>query len=681
MKSFNEIEDFKNWSNKDKDQFSISVIKGLVMDATKKANSGHPGGPMSCADFVFLLYRIHLNFDPNNPEWFNRDRFILSGGHMSMLQYSLLLFAGWLNIDDIKNFRQFGSQTPGHPEVEIPGVECTTGPLGQGFAMGVGMAHAEAYLRNLFISKEKYSVKTKFGTEFVDHYTFVLASDGDLQEPISLGSASLAGHLGLSKLIVFYDSNSAQISGNTDRSDSTDYVKVFKGFRWHVQEIDGHNHEQINNAIKSAKKSKEPSIIIGKTIMAKGTATMEGDHNTHGAPLPQEEINATKLKLGLPDEKFYLPHEVIDYFQDRYPLLSENVDLWKNMYEDIRKSEPLKSLVSICLHNQLPNTEYPEFESGQSLATRKAFGATLDKFAKTIPNLIGRSADLEPSNYTGSFANNYSDFTKHQQAGRNIPFGVREFPMAAMMNGMALHGGIIPFGGTFLVFSDYERPALRLGAIQNIRVIHEFTHDSFYVGEDGPTHQPIEHTMALRTIPNFNVFRPADAKETAICFRIAMENQNIPSALLLTRQGVPVLDKEYSELEEGVRKGAYIIQDCESDPDLVFIATGSEVSLALETADLISDKSIRVISMPCMEIFDKQNNRYKTKLIPERRCIKITFEAGIKRGWEKYTGINGLHISIDHYGASAPGKELADKFGFTPTKVVEIIRSHLDLLI
>ena len=675
MKSYSDISNFKSWSEEEKDQYSISVIKGLVMDAIRQANSGHPGGPMSCVDFAYVLYRHHLNFDPNDPEWFNRDRFILSGGHMSMLQYSLLLFIGWLEMDDIRNFRQLGSRTPGHPEVEIPGVECTTGPLGQGFAMGTGMAHAEAYLRNLFSSRDNNSA------QFIDHYTYVLASDGDLQEPVALGSASLAGHLGLSRLIVFYDANSAQISGNTDRSDSTDYATVFKGFKWHVQEIDGHDHTQLNDAILKAKDSKEPSIIIGKTIMAKGTATMEGDHNTHGAPLPEEEISATKLKLGLPDDKFYFPSEVRDHFQARFDTLSEVSKAWKNVCDALRSSEQVGDLISLCIDNDLPDTHYPEFPLGESLATRKAFGATLDEFSGSVPNLIGGSADLEPSNYTGNFAKKYSDFRSDDQSGRNIPYGVREFPMAAMMNGMALHGGVIPFGGTFLVFSDYERPALRLGAIQNIRVMHEFTHDSFHVGEDGPTHQPIEHAMALRTIPSFNVFRPADAKETAICFRIAMEEFDTPSALLLTRQGVPILDQDYEDLDPGVRKGAYILRDCDDHPDLVFIATGSEVSLALKVADLFHDKKTRVISMPCMEIFDKQSVDYKRQIIPDRRCLKITIEAGITLGWEKYAGVNGLSIGIDHYGASAPGNQLAEEFGFTPKKVEKRIRSHMGSLL
>ena len=675
MKTFRDINNFSDWSLEDQDQYSISTIKGLVMDATRKANSGHPGGTMSCADFAYILYRDFLNFDPNNPEWFNRDRFVLSGGHMSMLQYSLLLYIGWLDMDDIKNFRQLHSRTPGHPEVEIPGVECTTGPLGQGFAMGIGMAHAEAYLRNLFCSEDE---KAK---HLVDHYTYVLASDGDLQEPVSLGSASLAGHLGLSKLIVFYDANEAQISGHTNRSDSTNYATVFKGFNWDVQEINGHDHEQIRTAIQKAQLMEKPSIIIGSTIMAKGTATMERDHNTHGAPLPQEEIIASKEKLGLPAEPFYCPPEVIDHFRKRFLSLTGTVRSWEAKRDSLSTIKDISFLISICLEDELPDLNYPDFVSGESLATRKAFGATLDQFSKSLPNLIGGSADLEPSNYTGNFAKVYSDFQVHNQSGRNIAFGVREFPMAAMMNGMALHGGVIPFGGTFLVFADYERPALRLGAIQDVRVIHEFTHDSFHVGEDGPTHQPIEHAMALRSIPGFNVFRPADARETAVCFRLALENKETPSALLLTRQGVPVTNQNYETLEASVRKGAYVIKDCDGAPELVFIATGSEVSLAMETAENMSDKRVRVISMPCMEIFNGQDSDYKEKLIPERGCLKITLEAGITHGWEKYAGPNGLSVGLDHYGSSAPGKELADEFGFTSVKVEKKIRAHLDMLL
>jgi transketolase len=586
----------------------------------------------------------------------------------------MLIQIGWLDMKDIQNFRQLHSRTPGHPEVEIPGVEATTGPLGQGFGMAVGMATAESILRGQF-------------TELVDnadalvgHYTYVLASDGDFQEPVTLGAGSMAGHWGLSRLIVYYDSNNAQISGKVDRSDSTNYALVFEGFGWHVQEIDGHNHDQIREAIEKAQVVDRPSLIIGTTLMAQGSATMEGDHETHGAPLPQEEIDATKEELGLPEEKFYLPKVVVDYFQSRFAELRELVSKWDEDLKAANENADFEALWKIAINEILPEISYPEFELGSSLATRKAFGATLDKFAEQVPSIIGGSADLEPSNYTGNFAKKYGDFSRENRTGRNLAFGVREFPMAAALNGMALHGGVIPFGGTFLVFADYERPALRLAAIQHCGVIHEFTHDSFYVGEDGPTHQPIEHVMALRAIPNFNVFRPADAKETAVCFRLAMDQKETPNALLLTRQDVQILELKMDSIVDGVSKGAYAVMDHEN-PELVFLATGSEVSLAIEVAKSMNDKRIRIISMPCWEIFEGQSDEYKISLIPDRGAMKISMEAGITHGWEKYIGPNGLSIGINHFGASAPGKNLAQEFGFTAEQVEVKIRDHLKELL
>ena len=675
MNKYKDLNNFFTWSTEEKDHFTVSVIKGLIMDTVRKANSGHTGGPMSSADFATILFKDYLQFNPKDPNWFNRDRFILSAGHESALQYVLLHLIGWLGLDDLKQFRQLHSKTPGHPEVEIPGVECTTGPLGQGFAMGTGMAFAETFLRHVLEEKSK-------NTEgLVNHYTYVLASDGDMQEPITLGASSLAGHLGLSHLIVFYDSNEIQISGGVSRSDSTNYATVFEGFGWHVQEIDGHNHESIRAAIEKAKIMDMPSIIVGKTIMAKGSAGMERDHNTHGAPLPGDEISATKNALGLASESFFLPDEVKSHFRSRFNSLYKTVSDWDTQLSECRKNSGVDSFWSVAVEDQLPVFTYPEFEVSTSLATRKAFGFALDHYAQLLPNLVGGSADLEPSNYTGNFANKYSDFQKNNKSGRNIAFGVREFPMAAMMNGMSLHGGIIPFGGTFLVFADYERPALRLAAIQQVRAIHEFTHDSFWVGEDGPTHQPIEHTMALRAIPNFNVFRPGDAKETAVCFKLAMENRNTPSALLLTRQGLPVSDMDYSRIESGVKKGAYIRQDCEGLPEIILIATGSEVALAIETAKIMDDKKSRVISMPCMELFEIQSDKFKTDLIPSRGCLKVTLEAGITQGWAKYSGPNGLSIGINHFGASAPGKVLAQNFGFTADQVEKKIRAHLTKLL
>ena len=675
MHSYKDLDSFEYWSIMDKDQFSIAVLKGLVMDGVRKANSGHPGGAMSSADFIYLLFKDYIKFNPKDPSWFDRDRFILSGGHMSMLQYGILYMLGWMKLSDLKKFRQLGSQTPGHPEVEIKGVECTTGPLGQGFAMGVGMAFAEAYLSDIIKSDD---VERKI----VDHYTYVLATDGDLQEPVALGAAAIAGHLGLKKLVVYYDANDAQISGTVSRSDSVDYATVFDGLGWNVQTIDGHDHSAMHFAIETAKVMDKPSIIIGNTIMAKGSASMEKDHNTHGAPLPQDEIDLTKEKLGLPDKKFYVPAEVIEHFRNRHADLTKEAEKWSVRFGQLSKDSNFKNIIEDTIGEKMVSVlKIPDFDSGETLATRKAFGAVLDSIADSLPQLVGGSADLEPSNYTGNFAKKYGDFTKNNRSGRNIPFGVREFPMAAMMNGMALHGGVIPFGGTFLVFADYERPALRLGALQNTRVIHEFTHDSFYVGEDGPTHQPIEHIMSLRTIPNFNVFRPADAKETAVCFRLALESKHTPSALLLTRQGVPVLPNDYDDLEEGVRKGAYIVEDCSEPPELIFIATGSEVSLAIETCKLMKDKNIRVVSMPCVEIYENQDPEYQTYIIPQRGCLKVTIEAGITHGWEKFSGINGLSIGIDHYGASAPGKVLANEYGFTAEKIESKIRAHLKSLL
>ena len=667
MRTYKDIGTFSDWTNEEQNQFALAVTKGLVLDMVRKANSGHSGGPMSSADFTQILFTEYLNFDPNDPEWFNRDRFVLSAGHESALIYSILTQLGWLNMEDIQNFRQLHSRTPGHPEVEIPGIEATTGPLGQGFGMAVGMATAESMLRS------------RVG-ELIDHFTYVVAGDGDFQEPIVLGSASMAGHWGLSRLIVFYDSNNAQISGKVDRSDSSNYAQIFEGFGWHVQEIDGHNHEEIREALEKAQVVDRPSLIIGTTIMAKGSATMEGDHETHGAPLPQDEINQTKEKLGLPIESFYLPNEVISHFQKRFSDLKEKVNNWNGSVTKSCNDESFKSLWDKTINNQLEGIDFPEFEKGASLATRKAFGVTLDAFAKQIPSLVGGSADLEPSNYTGNFAKTYGDFSKDNRSGRNLAFGVREFPMAAAMNGIALHGGLIPFGGTFLVFADYERPALRLAAIQNCRVLHEFTHDSFWVGEDGPTHQPIEHAMALRAIPNLNVFRPADAQETAACFKMSIEQKKSPNALLLTRQGVKVLDQSMEKTVEGVSKGAYDVTNCDN-PDLILLATGSEVGLAMEVVELMQDKKIRVVSMPCWEIFEKQSEDYKNSLIPKRGSMKISIEAGITMGWDKYIGSNGLSIGLDHYGASAPGKDLAEEFGFTATKVETKIREHLKKLL
>ncbi|MFL2990061.1 MAG: transketolase [Candidatus Neomarinimicrobiota bacterium] len=675
MHTYKNLDSFEYWSITDKDQFSIAVLKGLIMDGVRKANSGHPGGAMSSADFIYLLFKDYLKYSPQNPEWFDRDRFVLSGGHMSMLQYGILHMVGWMKLSELKKFRQLGSQTPGHPEVDIKGVECTTGPLGQGFAMGVGMAFAEAYLNEVTSDKAN-------NQKLVDHFTYVLATDGDLQEPVSLGAAAIAGHLGLKKLVVYYDANDAQISGKVSRSDSVDYATVFDGLGWNVQTIDGHDHSAMHFAIETAKVMNKPSIIIGNTVMAKGSANMEKDHNTHGAPLSHDEINLTKKKLGLPDKKFFVPEQVIEHFRMRFNDLTDLEDKWSDAYKKLSSTTELKNIIASTISEKIISEfDTPDFSAGEVLATRKAFGAVLDSIADDFPQLVGGSADLEPSNYTGNFAEKFGDFTKINQSGRNIPFGVREFPMAAMMNGIALHGGLIPFGGTFLVFADYERPALRLAALQKLRVIHEFTHDSFYVGEDGPTHQPVEQIMSLRAIPDFCVYRPADAKETASCVKLALENDSTPSALILTRQGVPIIDGSQNQVDNNVAKGAYTLLDCSGNPEIVILASGSEVSLAVEVANKLNDKKIRVVSMPSWELFDMQPNEYKEKLIPKRGSLKVSIEAGVTQGWEKYIGRYGLSIGINHFGSSAPAADLAEKFGFTCDKVIEKINESLGSLL
>jgi transketolase len=675
MKTYRDLATFSKWTREEQDRYTIHVIKGLIMDGVRRADSGHTGGPMSSADFAYILFSQFLTFDPDDPQWFARDRFILSAGHESMLLYALLHLTGWLAMEDLEQFRRLGSRTPGHPEVATPGVEATTGPLGQGVGMGVGMALAEAILTTLFARV------TEQAEELVGHYTYVLASDGDLQEPVALGAAALAGHWRLSKLIVYYDSNTVQISGSTHRSDSTEVATVFEGFHWQVQVVDGHDLAALRRAIRAARRSNQPSLIIGRTTMAAGAATMEGDAATHGAPLPQEEIDATKQKLGLAPEALTVPTVVRDHFRRRFGELREKVARWRQLLAEVSTRPEVHSLWQQVVEDQLPELELPHFESGTTLATRKAFGVTLEAFARQLPNLIGGSADLEPSNYTGGFARTYGDFQANHREGRNLAFGVREFPMAAILNGLALHGGMIPFGGTFLVFSDYCRPAIRLSALQKVRVIYEFTHDSFFVGEDGPTHQPVEQIMALRAVPNLIVFRPADARETAACFRQAVETRKTPSALLLSRQGLPVLDLPSDRIEAGVRRGGYVVRDCHGPPEIVLIATGSEVSLALEVARRMQDKRVRVVSLPSWELFDRQPEEYRTKLIPRRGCLKVSLEAGVGLGWERYVGPTGLIISLERFGASAPARDLAQAFGFTAEQVEQRIRDWIARLL
>ncbi len=657
-------------TNSQMDQKAVNVIKGLIMDSIRKANSGHPGGSMSSADFAYILYKDFLRYDATNTKWENRDRFVLAAGHESPLLYGLLHLAGLIKIEDLQQFRQLGSITPGHPEHDVtPGVEATSGPLGQGFCVGVGMATAEAFLN------------AKTNDDVVDHYTYVLSSDGDFQEPVSSGAAALAGLWKLGKLIVFYDSNDIQLAGPTSRCDCTDFKAVYEGMCWQVLEVDGHNHDEIRAAIKAGQaETGKPTLIIGKTKMAAGAATCEGDHCTHGSPLSNEEIAATKKGFGLPEnELFYVPEDVVAHFRSRFPELKKMAADWQTKLESVLAGN--KEIAAFWAEAFKPRSEIkldlPDFEAGQSMATRKAWGACLDAITDELPTLIGGSADLDPSNQTANFRKKMGDFGLDGYSARNLAFGVREFPMSVILNGMALHGGVIPFGATFLTFSDYCRNGMRMSALQKLPVLYIYTHDSFYVGEDGPTHQPIEHVASLRLIPNMLILRPADARETAACLQLAISQTDRPSSLMLTRQGLPVMDKtEFPMVEEGVKRGGYIVKDCEGTPDMIAIAAGSEVSLAIDAADLIKDKKIRVVSMPSMELFEEQDQAYKDSVLDPKVRVRVAAEAGRPEIWYKYVGLDGAVLGIDHFGASAPAGELAEKYGFTAGNLSQIMKDQ-----
>ncbi len=657
------------------DQLVVNTLKGLIMDATRAANSGHPGGAMSSADFASVLYSEFLSFDPDRPTWFNRDRFVLSAGHESALLYGLLLLAGFIDDTDLAGFRQLGSRTPGHPEHDVtPGVEATTGPLGQGFAMAVGMAQAECFLR------------AKLGKKVVDHFTYVLASDGDMQEPVVMGAASLAGLWGLGKLIAYYDSNKVQLAGPTSRVDKTDYAKVFAAMGWHVQQVDGHDRDQIRAAIKKAQGQKsKPSLIIGHTVMAKGAATREGDFGTHGEPLAPEEIAATKTAMCLNQGIcFEVPKAAKAHFQARFPELKKRAKAWQDALARTLKKADAEFLGFWKAMNtgraELP-LAMPGFEAGKKIATRQAWGACLNAMKDALPNLVGGSADLDPSNQTAKFRDAVGIFGADNPLGRNLSFGVREFPMAAILNGMALHGGLIPFGATFLTFSDYCRNAIRMSALQKLPVLYVFTHDSFHVGEDGPTHQPIEHVASLRLIPELLDLRPADATETALCLEIALRQTAKPSCIFLTRQGLPVMDPaQFPAMAEGVKKGGYVLKDCKGTPELIMLASGSEVPLILDAAALLEaeapGRKIRVVSMPSVALFEAQSPEYKESVLPPAVRKRVAIEAGRPEGWYRYVGLDGLALGLDHFGESAPAGKLAEKYGFTAPTVARKVRER-----
>ena len=651
------------------DQYSINVAKGLIMDTVRNANSGHTGGPLSSLDFTYILFKEVLKIDPDDSQWINRDRFVMSIGHESALMYTMLSFMGWLKVDELKQFRQLGSRTPGHPERGLtPGVEATTGPLGQGIGNAVGMAIAEKILAD------------KFGSDLISHFTYCLHGDGDIQEPVSQGSIALAGHYGLGKLIMYYDSNEAQISGKVSRSDSTNYSMMYKSHGWHVQDIDGHNHDEIRSAIRIAQMEIEkPSVIIGRTIMANGCANVEGDHNTHGAPLSTEEIYETKSKLGLnPDNFFELPQDVLDDFQNSYPYLRQDVSAWNTKLNERMKKTDFKNNWNNSLNLSIPdNVQWPIYNVGDNIATRKVWGAVIEELADKGTFLVGGSADLEPSNATGGFAKMVGDFTKDNAGGMNLPYGVREFPMGVINNGISQHGGLRVFGATFFVFADYERPAIRLRALQGLPVVSEYTHDSIYVGEDGPTHQPIEHIMSYRAIPNLLVIRPADANEAVIASKIAFEQTNRPSLVLLTRQGLPVIDRKKYPNHNNIEKGGYVLVK-NKNPEIMIFSSGSEVSLALEVVDILSDYSIKVVNLACWELFEEQEDNYKKEVLASNTTtLLVSIEAGITNGWQKFTGRNGLNIGIDSFGESAPGKEVADHFGLNAKSISNKILSYI----
>lgn len=662
-------------ANQPLDKLCADTIRTLSMDAVQKANSGHPGMPMGMADVAFVLWTKYLKHNPSNPDWADRDRFILSAGHGSMLIYSLLHLTGYnVSMSDLKNFRQMGSNTAGHPEFGMTeGVEMTTGPLGQGFATGIGMAMAEAFLAAKF---------NKSGHELVNHFTYAIVSDGDLMEGISHEAASLAGHLKLNKLIYLYDSNSISIDGSTDLSFTEDVAKRFEAYGWDVQEIDGHDHDQIGKAIEQAQQSELPSIVICRTKIGFGSPNKEGKSSSHGSPLGDDEIRATKEAYGWdPNKQFFIPTEALDVFRKQKYLGDRKEQEWNNKFEAYATEFNEDALEFVrWLSRDLPeNFEeiLPVFEADEKgLATRASSGKVLNAIKDAIPNLLGGSADLE-----GSVKTNLGDagvFNAQNYGGRNTHYGVREHAMAAAMNGMALHDGVIPFGGTFFVFTDYCRPAIRLAALMKVPSIFVMTHDSIGLGEDGPTHQPVEHLASLRAMPNVLVLRPGDANEVSYAWKLAIENSEGPSVIVLTRQNVPTLVRDASNAASNTEKGAYIYSDSNKEtPDAILIGTGSELHLAVNAQKELKAKGVdaRVVSMPCWELFAQQPVDYKEAVLPEAVKNRVAVEAGSSFGWERYIGTEGTMIGIDTFGESAPYEELYEHFGITVEKIVEALKS------
>lgn len=657
--------------NRNSTQKCIDTVRILAADAVQKANSGHPGTPMALAPLGHLLWSEVMHYNPQNPQWANRDRFVLSCGHACMLQYSYLHLTGYqITLNDIENFRQLHSITPGHPEHGLtPGIEVTTGPLGQGFANGVGMAIAQQYMAKRY-NQPDFNI--------FDYKIYAICSDGDLMEGVSAEAASLAGHLGLGNMIYFYDSNHITIEGNTDLAFDEDVSKRFQAYGWQVQEVpDINDHEELSNAIKNAQKETErPSLIIVRSHIGYGSPNKHDSAAAHGSPLGKDEVRLVKENFGFdPDKSFVVPDDVLDFYRKAGKESSKNEDEWNELYESYKKRHPdlAKEYESITA-GQLPEgweNKLPVFESGEDVATRKASGKTLNAIAEYLPQLIGGSADLSPS--TNTVLEAYQSFSVKQRDGRNFHFGIREHAMGAVLNGMALSNYLIPYGATFLIFSDYMRPPLRLAAIMKIRQIMVFTHDSIGLGEDGTTHQPVEQLIGLRTVPNMTVIRPADANETAQAWRVAIEHKDGPVALALTRQEIPVIDQKKYASAKNLEKGAYILSDSEGVPDIILIASGSEVHLILKAQEELKKNKInaRVVSMPSWNLFDQQNAVYKEEVLPKNIRKRLAVEAGSSVGWMKYTTDDGDVIGIDKFGESAPAEEIMKEYGFTVENVVK----------
>jgi len=657
------------------DQLAINTIRTLAIDAIEAANSGHPGLPMGAAPMAYVLWSRHLRHNPRNPHWPNRDRFVLSAGHGSMLLYALLHLTGYdLPLEELKNFRQWESKTPGHPEVHLtPGVETTTGPLGQGAANAVGMALAEAYLAGRY---------NRDGHTIVDHYTYAIVSDGDMMEGVCMEVSALAGHWGLGKLIFMYDANEVTLDGPASLAFSENIADRYRAWNWDVQQVDdGNDLDAIDAAIKAAQAATDkPSIIIVRTVIGYGSPNKAGTSSAHGSPLGKDEISLTKEYYSLPDEPFYIADEALEHFRRAVPAGQEVESAWHDVYKAWAEAYPdLAAEWETALRGELPDdwdADLPVFPTEKAVATRSASGKVMNAFVPRIPTMIGGDADLAGS--TKTLIDGEPNTGQGQPAARNLRFGVREHGMGSIVNGLALHGGIIrPYSATFLTFSDYMRPAVRLGALSHLRTVYVFSHDSIGLGEDGPTHQPVEHAMALRAIPGLYVFRPADANETAASWRTLMTLDG-PATLLLTRQNVPVL-ANHELVHTGVAHGGSVLADCEGTPQVILIASGSEVHIAHEAYCHLTDAGIkaRLVSLPCWELFDEQDEIYKESVLPARVTARVSIEAGVTLGWQKYVGLDGITIGVNHFGASAPYERIYEEYGLTAGRVIDAARSLL----